>query len=428
MKLITLLIAIFTFISFANTQCASAPAQQTCAVGCTPLTNNANVNTGQTYCYSGNGTLSGINMAGGTIIVCGNLTISSWNYNSGSIYVASGGNLNVSSTNFNNALIVNYGTINVSGNATFQPATVYNASGTSSFNVTGQTTFNNSSVMVNNGTFNSNALLLQGSSSPALCLANGSTNAFSTLTNNTSNSISAPGGNACISVSTQLFLNPSSLSSTSALQICLASGASQAGGGGVGSATLYTNCAACAVNLPLEITDFTAHLYNRIAYLNWTTEQEKNGDYFELYRSKDGINYELLNEQTAQLSINNHYIFLDLNPLEGLSYYQLKKLDISNSETYNATKTIYNAPFDLISIFPNPASDQVTIALGAPRDLEAIVQIFDENGKIVMTNNYTVEKGVQTITIPVQTLAKGIYHLKITTDIIGEQVESIFFK
>lgn len=421
---------IFTTITYS--QCATAPATQTCAVGCTPLINNANVNSGQTFCYTGSGSLSGINMNGGTIIVCGSLTITSMNYNAGTFYVGTGSslNFNMGNVSMGNATIVNYGTVTASGDVTMQPATFYNASATSIFNVAGKLTLNNTSQLINNGTLSAGTLLIQTSSIPALCLNTNTQNSFGTLLNNTSNSISTPNGTACIYVSTQTLLNPASLTTSTNLQLCQATSSTIGGPGGVGAATVYMNCSACSIGLSVNLFNFDAYLTNRETVLDWSTENENNAAYFGVERSQNGLEFKEIGQRAAAGNSTSliNYQTIDKDPYIGVSYYRLRMVDVDGFYTYSSTKSIYNAPFEMINLHPNPADNELFLQIGSPRNMDVKLEVYDNLGKIVQTKHIAVKTGYHTIGIDVSTLSQAVYRFKITTDTEGEQIESIFIK
>ena len=429
-------IILFLSLFFNHTQlfaqCVSAPATQTCAIGCTTLTNNANVNSGQTYCYTGTGSLSGINMNGGTIIVCGNLTITSMNFNAGTFYVNSGStlNFNTGGVNMGNATIVNYGTVTASGNITMQPVTFYNATATSTFTVSGQLTLNNSSLLVNNGSLSAGTLLIQTSSIPALCLSPSSQNSLGSLFNNTNNSISAPSGNACIYVSTQTYLNPASLSTSSTLQLCQATTSTIGGPGGPGAATVYTNCTACSASLPVELLNFDAQLIKRTIELTWETETEKNSAYFSVQRSQNGQDFTEIGQRVAAGNSSTllNYQFTDKDPYYGVSYYRLKQVDTDGSYLLSSIHAVYNAPLELITVFPNPVEDNLNLIIDSPRNMDIQLTLYDNLGQLVKSEKIPVKTGYYSVSMDISTLDQAVYRLKITTDITNEQLESIFIK
>ncbi len=93
MKHVFSLLVLCTIASFhSNSQCSvpSGLPMIACGTG-TLLTDNANVNTGDTYYYNGfGGSFSNISVNGGTIVLCGSVTITNINFNGGSMVINSG--------------------------------------------------------------------------------------------------------------------------------------------------------------------------------------------------------------------------------------------------------------------------------------------------------------------------------------------------
>ncbi|WP_196884976.1 Omp28-related outer membrane protein [Aureivirga sp. CE67] len=67
-----------------------------------------------------------------------------------------------------------------------------------------------------------------------------------------------------------------------------------------------------------------------------------------------------------------------------------------------------------MNIFPNPASDRLTVSFEAEGNYS--VQIFDMLGKQVLSKDYTNLKGAQNLEIPVSSLEKGNYIINVSSD------------
>ena len=79
------------------------------------------------------------------------------------------------------------------------------------------------------------------------------------------------------------------------------------------------------------------------------------------------------------------------------------------------TVSINNSSRELeIKTFPNPVSDQLNIALSLENSTLVSVEIYNLAGQIIVSNNYDLQAGSQTIRINLNELAKGSYILKIT--------------
>ena len=66
-----------------------------------------------------------------------------------------------------------------------------------------------------------------------------------------------------------------------------------------------------------------------------------------------------------------------------------------------------------LDVYPNPAGDQVTLAVQLT-DAQAIqVQVFDLMGRMVATQNYGTMSGQQWLPLQTNTLSNGVYSLRI---------------
>ena len=248
-------------LSISQTACSSSTiAPAACSGGNGAATSGVNINTGNTYWFSGGPTtFASLNLSGGTLRICGNLTITSMTINSGTLIIEQGGILNISgSFNVGNLTIINRGSLTITGSLVLQgtASTIYNDLTTSYLTITGSLTVNNASAIINRGIFTiTGSLTLQGTGN-VVCLQNNSIFNVSTLTNNVSNSITYAGNGttACFSVSGSASLN-NALTASPNVTICNSSGTPATGWG---SATVITHCTSCGVVLLLPAPDTTA--------------------------------------------------------------------------------------------------------------------------------------------------------------------------
>jgi len=178
---------------------------------------------------------------------------------------------------------------------------------------------------------------------------------------------------------------------------------------------LYANYMTDLVKLPIELTDFKAVAQTNSIKLNWTTATETNNSHFELLRSKNATNFSPITtvKGSGTTQTQQHYSFIDYNPLAGTSYYQLKQIDNDgNSSTSNiiAVKTI--AEKAQLKVVALPEQRSISFVAYAEEDGQANVRIVDLAGKKLIDKNITVSKGYQTIKLPAD-LQKGVYILSL---------------
>lgn len=87
--------------------------------------------------------------------------------------------------------------------------------------------------------------------------------------------------------------------------------------------------------LPVELLSFKAKYISKGVELKWSTASEINNDFFKIYKSLDGINYEFLtqvsgNGTTSQI---HDYSILDREITGKIIYYKLVQIDYDGIET-----------------------------------------------------------------------------------------------
>jgi len=65
-----------------------------------------------------------------------------------------------------------------------------------------------------------------------------------------------------------------------------------------------------------------------------------------------------------------------------------------------------------MSIFPNPVDDMLSVELIASQDGECLWKLYDMSGKLVMSGNYSLYPGLNTLSIETVQLTSGLYMLQ----------------
>ncbi len=418
---IILFILFLTEINIAYSQgCSLVPPTGNCTSGCTStLTNGANVNGGQVYCYTGTGILNNINLNGGTIRVCGNLTINNLNINSGVILITTSGTLTIAQNKFfnGNVKLINYGIVNFLGNLTLQNSNnyIYNAN---IYNQTGQLKLNSSTSYFIN-TFNHTAAINNlFINSGRLCLEDNSILIINNLTNNQNNTASFNSlGNACVRITGIANINATAFSDDPEIGICLANGVSVLGGGGWGAVSVYNNCNSCSAPLPIELINFSVNQFNGEVVLEWSTASELNNDYFTIERSNDSKKWKELSriQGTGSSSFINKYLYKDSDLKEdGGYYYRLKQTDFDGKEELLATRYV-NYILNKVEVFlyPNPTNNIITIEANK-KELEDI-KIYNFLGEDVTNKIERISTKDNIEVIDLSNLISGLYTVKTKT-------------
>jgi hypothetical protein len=175
--------------------------------------------------------------------------------------------------------------------------------------------------------------------------------------------------------------------------------------------------------LPIELLSFTATKNNKVADIQWETATEINNDYYQVEKSKDGVNFESFNQvKGAGNSLSKlNYSIIDEKPYNGISYYRLKQVDFNGAFSYSKIESVdFNSSKDFsFDVYPNPnKGSKFNIAFEGTTNQEVLVVVYDVTGKesfskVLITNEN--ESSVFVID-PSNTLSSGIYFITATSN------------
>jgi hypothetical protein len=410
-------------------QCAAAPiAAATCSGGNGAATSGTNINSGNTYWFSGGpSTFSGINLnSGGTFRVCGNLTLSGMSYNGGTLIVESGGKLTINtSLILSGTTIINRGSLIINGSMTLQGSNnyLYNELSTSVLTISGTVTLNGTtSFIINRGLVTANTLYIQGITG-AVCLQDNSIMNLVELDNNYTNSITYSGAGApsCLNVSTKAVLN-NDVSGSAKVLVCTnatpSGGASADASHGWGLASVTTGCSSCATLLSLPDLSLSAAMQQQQVLLQWTTAGDPSGnDVFFIERSVTGMNFSTIASQQARAGTDS-YTFADFDITSTEQFYRVRWMNpaiaVSQYSPVVKVATGIGKPF---RVYPNPVEpgQVIHILLPAADGGKVELALIDPAGRTVSTRTVIRTAGDNPISWGLQGLTTGIYIIRVTT-------------
>lgn len=168
------------------------------------------------------------------------------------------------------------------------------------------------------------------------------------------------------------------------------------------------------VILPLALLEFEATKLNQQVVLNWLVEDAHEGDYYQLQRSIDGVQF----ESFALVDATNAttYQYTDTNPFTGTSYYRLKLVDKYGQITYSAIRAVTFESNNIIAIFPNPVQQQIlNIKYNSVSETALSIQLYNSVGQLIEQKNWEISTaGTHKTTLATRQLAAGGYTLRIT--------------
>ncbi|HMD00340.1 MAG TPA: T9SS type A sorting domain-containing protein, partial [Ferruginibacter sp.] len=180
----------------------------------------------------------------------------------------------------------------------------------------------------------------------------------------------------------------------------------------------YASACDAARLLPVKLGYFAAKKVNeQQVQLDWATTAEINTKEFVILRSNDGINYTELTKVNAKgnSSTEVKYGIMDPAPKAGANFYRLVTVDIDGWKSYSDIVLVnmnIATVKAMMSVYPNPAHDEVTINLSNLPLYNNSLIVSDMTGAVLI--NKLALNG-SAIKLNVSTLKSGTYVVKVVT-------------
>lgn len=138
--------------------------------------------------------------------------------------------------------------------------------------------------------------------------------------------------------------------------------------------------------LPIQLVSFKAEADSETVVIAWATESELNFDYFLIEHSLDGVTFSAI--ATVKGSPINtvgrsNYQHTHATPVSGKNYYRLKSVDKDGSFEYSRVAIVELNSGNEFIVFPNPASDRITLKLNFIPKEGDLIRILDSTGTVI---------------------------------------------
>ncbi len=177
---------------------------------------------------------------------------------------------------------------------------------------------------------------------------------------------------------------------------------------------------AIGIQLPVELENLTGATLPRSNEIRWQTITEIDNDYFEIYRSFNGEDFEKIGivdgNGTSTSTID--YSFIDNDVRTGNVYYYLRQYDFNGSSNLSKTIALNRAinQTGFLSAYPNPTESSIYIEINnSSSSTNTTLEIINALGNTVRKMSISKE-GYQKINFDLSDLAQGVYFVKYTND------------
>lgn len=163
--------------------------------------------------------------------------------------------------------------------------------------------------------------------------------------------------------------------------------------------------------LPVELVSFDASLAERKVVLNWQTASELNSNYFDILRSNDGQNWSSIGTVPANGSsqVIIDYTLTDSSPMDGVSYYRLKQVDLNGNFYLSDIRSINNSSkVNQVKIYPNP-TDNGLVTIISDEPISSLL-VYNALGKVVFEAKIDSD---DTYLLATETFESGMYWIKL---------------
>ena len=183
--------------------------------------------------------------------------------------------------------------------------------------------------------------------------------------------------------------------------------------------------------LPLDLLTFTGRYINQEAQLRWETEHEQNTSSFVIERSTGGNSFEKIGMVAARGNTSglSTYSYTDRDAslyAPATLYYRLKMVDMDGTYKFSSVIVITTDHITgVVTIIPNPiVSDrEIKVNMKAPVDGKVNWKIIDNNGRTLLQKSSQLNKGNNTLLIPVGGLSPGMYYMIVSGAGINQNVK-----
>ncbi len=164
--------------------------------------------------------------------------------------------------------------------------------------------------------------------------------------------------------------------------------------------------------LPVDLSYFRAAAQDCKAELNWAVASEINFSHYEIERSHNGRDFEMISViSSSDAEQFASYVFLDENAQTN-NYYRLKMVDLDGTFKYSSVEFLsIDCGDDNILIYPNPVLAQNFVHISFEQiEGPVSVSVFDAAGKRIKVIDYNVNNN-ETL-MDISGIPAGIYFIR----------------
>lgn len=180
------------------------------------------------------------------------------------------------------------------------------------------------------------------------------------------------------------------------------------------------------IPLSIEFVDFSIDKVGEITTFQWIVKSERNNSFYEIEYSETGTKWIPFDVIPSIGDHTQNYIYThEVNESCNTGYYKISVID--NDGVKTELKTVfYEEKRSNFSVYPNPIEQfqKLTIVYTASEEENLTLIVVDLLGKVVLSEQFSADKGLNNILISTNGLIPGLYSLRISekNDFVAQKV------
>ncbi|VXD13754.1 T9SS type A sorting domain-containing protein [Marinoscillum sp. 108] len=174
--------------------------------------------------------------------------------------------------------------------------------------------------------------------------------------------------------------------------------------------------------LPVTLLSFSGAYEDSAVVLSWSTASETNNDFFQIERSEDGAEFDIVARVSGHGNSKSliEYEYRDEHVSATAYYYRLLQVDFDGEYEYFPAIAVAAAaiPGERFSVFPNPITrgDLTIVCPEISQNEVPKVYLYDANGSVVLHKSLDAEGSRMVLAQADESLIPGVYLLRLVTD------------
>jgi len=177
----------------------------------------------------------------------------------------------------------------------------------------------------------------------------------------------------------------------------------------------YTRNDAARMSSQGTVGEFLVIPESNKVLLKWHTANEVANQTFNVERSFDNVQFELLSTQAGKgiISVNHSYTAIDDSAATGIVYYRLTQTNAEGGILYSETQKVTRVaePKFQLTVYPNPVSEATAMQIENANGETIDIKVYNISGQLVYRQTVQTQIGDENIALPIQQLSSGVYFI-----------------